>query len=176
MGRVVRYISVAFEDGSRWRVRAEEFCAGCLARLAESRARKPGYGMTEESRETTELMTSLRVDERLTLDEIGEICGVTREAVRLRLKKAGVEFDWRKPEAVPVLTVGRFAKCVRRWVEESGSWYCSCGRHVVSERRAQMCRECNTSRVREYWTKKHPNAVTRTPAQVERMRRGRWGY
>lgn len=141
----------------------------------------------EESREKTELMVHLRVEERLTLEEIGEIFGVSREAVRLRL--AGAEVDeatreklrtgWIKERRVPPLTPTRFAKKVRGWIKESGARYCFKGRHVVEELEygpGPLCRECIRKRMSEWREKVHPNIVRRSPEQVARMHRARWGY
>lgn len=142
-------------------------------------------GQSKESRETTELMVLLRTEEKMSMKQIGDIFGVSREAVRLRLGRAVVDeatreklrSGWRKAPAPPPLTVWRFAAKVREWVRESGSWYCWCGHHVVTEdRKYQMCRECNRLRHEERMDRLYPNRQRRTPEQVARMHRGRWGY
>lgn len=137
------------------------------------------------SREKTELMVYLRVEEKLTLKEIGEIFGCSREAVRLRLAVAEVDAatrerlrsGWKKGPKVVPLTVTRFAKLVRGWIEASGAWYCSQGRHVVTEeRRDPLCLECKRVRMSAHRDKLNPNIQRRSPEQVARMRRARWGY
>lgn len=133
---------------------------------------------SKESQEKTELMVTLRVDEKMTLKEIGDVFGVTREAVRLRLRAAGVAAGvLEKTRVALLLTPKQFAAKVRAWIKESGSWYCSQGRHVVTEeRKYPTCRECNRLRAREYWNRLNPNAQRRSPEQVAKMHRARWGY
>lgn len=72
----------------------------------------------EESREKTELMVHLRVEERLTLEEIGEIFGVSREAVRLRL--AGAEVDEATREK---LRTGWIKERRRGTASRGGMWW-----------------------------------------------------
>ncbi len=148
--------------------------------------RPQGY-MTSESRETTALMVLLRTDERLKLEEIGEIFGVTREAVRLRLKRADVDAatretlrsGWKKRPPPYVLTPRAFAALVRAWLLESGCWYCPFGRHVLEgepRNNGRMCRECNRLRKWKWRAVQNPKVQRRSPAQVDRIRRARFGY
>ncbi len=189
----VKYISVAFEDGSRHRIDPAGLCAACVAWLGMTREgpkRRRGrptggrQGMTAESAKQTALMVSMRLEEKLTLAEIGDIFGVTKEAVRLRLKRADAATQaelstcWKKEPRVVPITPGGFAKRVRAWVRESGEVYCARGKHVVAPGEMcgpRACRKCNAKRHRDWAHRKTPGVVRRTAEQVARMRSARWG-
>ncbi len=172
--KTIKYISVAFEDGSRHRIDPAGLCAACVSWLGLTvpvRGRKPG--VTEESARQTALMVAMRVEDKLTLGQIGDIFGMTREAVRLRLKRAKVDGatqkalgEWRIGPQVLPMTPGRFAKRVREWVRESGCVYCPQGKHVVAPGEllgnGRICRECNRVRAQERYVRLHPGRRRRS--------------
>lgn len=85
MRRVAR-ITVWYEDGTSRGVPIMEagLCAECLRKMTglerQRQGRKPGAGAS------LELMQAMRTEDGLTLREIAEIMGITKQAVAMRLR------------------------------------------------------------------------------------------
>jgi hypothetical protein len=97
---------------------------------------------------------------RKTLQEIGDLYGMTRERIRQILRDAEVDAETRaaisraaireKVVRIRPLKPGTFAKYVKKWIANTGYGYCTFGKHVIEGPHQPACRECNTRRAKEY--------------------------
>lgn len=103
-----------------------------------------------------------------TLDEIGKGLGVTRERIRQIIAASHIDDSLRskitgsvKVKKVKKVKPKSLRIAVLRWIRESGSAYCSQGKHVVAIEDlsgGRMCRECNAAKGNKYY---HDNAEAR---------------
>lgn len=116
-------------------------------------------------------MIALR-NEGLTLQQIGDMFGLTRERIRMLVGPTPPKPP--KPPQAPEWPLDYLRRTMRQWLWDAGFRRCNGCKLWLREvpKRSKVCRNCNRERMRSYyWTERGHAAMLRTAKKSRDRRR-----